>query len=239
MKNEVIIPGLLDWTRDRAEISALSLRKEALYREIVRERGIAALPGVEAWLGRLRAAGIPCAIASSTHRENITVTLDVLGLKDFFSALVTAEDVTKGKPDPEVFLTAAKRLDVAPARAVVFEGRAGRDRGGAGGGHAGGRGHDDRGAGAAGPCRPGGRPPGRTRSRGTLGEIMRRDINWTTKRDDGSRYDVRITWFSGRFKFQFKERGADRWDYDRLPSPEDLETFLDAIDRRYTASRRR
>jgi hypothetical protein len=62
---------------------------------------------------------------------------------------------------------------------------------------------------------------------------MRRDINWTTKRDDGSRYDVRVTWFSGQFKFQFKERGAERWDYDRKPSREDLETFLDAIDRRY------
>jgi hypothetical protein len=38
---------------------------------------------------------------------------------------------------------------------------------------------------------------------------MRRDINWTTKRDDGSRYDVRVTWFSGTFKLQFKEKGAD------------------------------
>ena len=62
---------------------------------------------------------------------------------------------------------------------------------------------------------------------------MRRDINWTTKRDDGSRYDVRITWFSGRFKFQFRERGDERWDYDRAPSPEDWATFLDAIERRY------
>jgi hypothetical protein len=63
---------------------------------------------------------------------------------------------------------------------------------------------------------------------------MRRDINWATKRDDGSRYDVRVTWFSGSYKFQFKERGAARWDYDRKPSPEDWETFLDAIERRYT-----
>jgi len=63
---------------------------------------------------------------------------------------------------------------------------------------------------------------------------MRRDINWTTKRDDGSRYDVRVTWFSGQFKFQFKERGESRWDYDRKPTREDLETFLDAIERRYT-----
>jgi len=62
---------------------------------------------------------------------------------------------------------------------------------------------------------------------------MRRDINWTTKRDDGSRYDVRVTWFSGSYKFQFKEKGAARWDYDRKPSRADMETFLDAIDRRY------
>jgi hypothetical protein len=62
---------------------------------------------------------------------------------------------------------------------------------------------------------------------------MRRDINWTTRRDDGSKYDVRVTWFSGKFKFQFKDRGAAKWDYDRPPSRDDLETFLDAIDRRY------
>jgi hypothetical protein len=62
---------------------------------------------------------------------------------------------------------------------------------------------------------------------------MRRDINWTTKRDDGSRYEVRVTWFSGTFKLQFKERGAERWDYDRKPERIDWETFLDAIDRRY------
>ncbi len=62
---------------------------------------------------------------------------------------------------------------------------------------------------------------------------MRRDINWTTKRDDGSRYDVRVNWFSGTFKLQFKERGAEKWEYDRKPSPDDWATFLDAIERRY------
>jgi hypothetical protein len=62
---------------------------------------------------------------------------------------------------------------------------------------------------------------------------MRRDINWTTRRDDGSRYEVRVTWFSGTFKIQFQERGSDRWEYDRKPSRDDWETFLDAIERRY------
>jgi len=121
MKNEVIIPELLGWTTVPVEIRILSLRKEAIYREIVREQGVAALPGVEPWLRTLRDEGIACAIASSTHRENITTTLDVLGLEPFFSAIVTAEDVKRGKPDPEVFLTAAQRLGVEPRDGVVFE----------------------------------------------------------------------------------------------------------------------
>ena len=121
MKNEVIIPELLKWTAVPTEVRLLSLRKEAIYREVVREQGMTALPGVESWLRRLRDAGIPCIIASSTHRENITTTLEVLALEEFFTAIISAEDVKRGKPDPEVFLTAAQRLGVEPADGVVFE----------------------------------------------------------------------------------------------------------------------
>jgi beta-phosphoglucomutase family hydrolase len=121
MKNEVIIPELLGWTSVPVEIRLLSLRKEAIYREVVREQGMTALPGVETWLRMLQDEKIPCVIASSTHLENITTTLGVLGLEPFFAAIVTAEDVKRGKPDPEVFLTAARRIGVEPADAVVFE----------------------------------------------------------------------------------------------------------------------
>ncbi len=71
MKNEVIIPELLNWTSVPTEVRILSLRKEALYREIVRERGIDALPGVREFLQTLKEHRVPCVIASSTHRENI------------------------------------------------------------------------------------------------------------------------------------------------------------------------
>ena len=121
MKNEVIIPEQLHWTTVPTEIRLLSLRKEAIYREVVREQGITALPGVEPWLRTLREEKIPCAIASSTHLENITTTLDVLGLVEYFAAIITAEDVKRGKPDPEVFLTAAQRIGVEPGDGVVFE----------------------------------------------------------------------------------------------------------------------
>ncbi len=121
MKNERIIPDLLGWSFDPDEIHRLSLRKEELYREIVKEWGIAPLPGVVAWLDSLRDAGIPCAIGSSTHRLNISTGLSILGFTERFAAVITAEDVRNGKPDPEVFLTAAARIGLAPERCVVFE----------------------------------------------------------------------------------------------------------------------
>jgi beta-phosphoglucomutase family hydrolase len=121
MKNEAIIPGILGWTADDEEIRRLSLRKEVLYREIIRERGLEPLPGVRAFLERLELGKVPCIIGSSTHRLNITVSLEILGLERFFSGIVSAEDVRQGKPHPEVFLLAAGRIGVEPARCVVFE----------------------------------------------------------------------------------------------------------------------
>ncbi len=121
MKNEKIIPDLLQWTRDPTEIRRLSLRKEELYRDILREVGIEALPGVRTWLDRLHKADIPCAVGSSTHLANIDATLNLIGLQNDFAAMVTAEDVEQGKPHPDVFLKAARKLDVDPARCVVFE----------------------------------------------------------------------------------------------------------------------
>lgn len=121
MKNEWIIPNLLNWTQEIAEITRFSLRKEALYREVVADWGIDALPGVVDWLQTLENAGIPRVIGSSTHRLNIESTLQRLGLQEVFDGIVSAEDVTAGKPDPQVFLLAAKKAGFAPEHCVVFE----------------------------------------------------------------------------------------------------------------------
>ncbi|HEX8371406.1 MAG TPA: HAD family phosphatase [Chthoniobacterales bacterium] len=121
MKNEWIIPNLLKWSNEVEEVAALSLRKEALYREVVADWGIEALPGVVDWLETLKAAGIPRVIGSSTHRLNIETTLDRLGLRDAFDDIVCAEDVTAGKPDPQVFLKASSKAGIAPELCVVFE----------------------------------------------------------------------------------------------------------------------
>jgi beta-phosphoglucomutase family hydrolase len=121
MKNTFIIPRLLKWAEAPDEIHRLSLRKEELYRELVIEHGITPLPGVTSWLDELRRYGIPCAIGSSTERLNIDTILNVLGIGHYFSAIVSADDVSHGKPDPEVFLTAAQRIERDPSLCVVFE----------------------------------------------------------------------------------------------------------------------
>ena len=120
-KNEFIIPEILGWTRDGSEIERVSLRKEAIYRDVVGEWGIEPLPGVREWLSALQKAGVPCAVGSSTHRANIDLSLGLMGLKPYFVEIVSAEDVTRGKPDPQVFLTAATRIQRDPVKCVVFE----------------------------------------------------------------------------------------------------------------------
>jgi beta-phosphoglucomutase family hydrolase len=120
-RNQVIIPSVYQWADDPDEVQRLGERKEALYREILTERGLQPLPGVRALLRDLHEAGIPCAIGTSTPRANIDFTLDMLELHDYFQAAVTAEDVSHGKPEPEVFLKCAAALGRAPERCVVFE----------------------------------------------------------------------------------------------------------------------
>lgn len=121
MVNESIIPEILQWTSNPDEIHRYSLRKEALYRELVAEEGITPLPGVMELLQMLNENDIPCVVGSSTRRKNIEVIFDAIGLREYFQAVVTSEDVSKGKPDPEVFLKSAEKIDRAPNHCVVFE----------------------------------------------------------------------------------------------------------------------
>ncbi|MEO5716985.1 MAG: beta-phosphoglucomutase family hydrolase [Chthoniobacterales bacterium] len=121
MKSARIIEEIHQWASEPVEIARLTNRKEALYRELVGEGNIAPLPGVLEWLERLQDAAIPCAVASSTQRQNIEVVLHRIGLEKAFVEIVSAEDVVHGKPNPEVFEKAAARLGLTPARSVVFE----------------------------------------------------------------------------------------------------------------------
>jgi HAD superfamily hydrolase (TIGR01509 family) len=119
-KNQVIIPAL-GWATDPVEVQRLSDRKEELYRELVRRDGIQPLPGVRELLRALGEAGIPRSVGSSTPRANIEMIGEVADLRGFFEAVTCAEDVSHGKPDPEVFLLAAAKVGAAPADCVVIE----------------------------------------------------------------------------------------------------------------------
>jgi beta-phosphoglucomutase len=120
-RNDTILRGYFGAGQPDAEITRVGGAKEARYRELLRERGIALLPGVSTWLERLRAAGWRQAIASAAPLANVEAIITVLGIAPFFGAIVAAEDVQRGKPDPQVFLLAAERLDAPPARCVVVE----------------------------------------------------------------------------------------------------------------------
>ncbi len=121
LRNDSILPGWLGDRATPAEIARIGDVKEDCYRRLVRQDGLAPLPGAAEWLRRLRDAGWRQAIASSAPRANVETVIEVLGLDGVFDAMVSAEDVRCGKPDPEVFLTAAARLGARPSEAIVVE----------------------------------------------------------------------------------------------------------------------
>jgi HAD superfamily hydrolase (TIGR01509 family) len=120
LRNDAIIPQWIPGASVE-QIERIGNAKEQLYRRLVREGGLAPLPGAAEWSERLSSGGWRQAIASSAPRENIDAVLAVIGLGFVFQAIVSAEDVTLGKPDPQVFLTAASRLGSTPARSIVVE----------------------------------------------------------------------------------------------------------------------
>jgi len=104
-----------------SEVERLGGIKEAHYREMVRTQGVELLPGVGQLLERLEAADWRQALASSASLQNIKTVLEALKISGCFDAIVSAEDVQTGKPDPEVFLVAALRVQAASTRCVVIE----------------------------------------------------------------------------------------------------------------------
>jgi HAD superfamily hydrolase (TIGR01509 family) len=113
--------GYLGQDLSDGEVERICAVKEVHFRHLVETRGIQLLPGVHRWLAHLRGEGWRQAIASSAPRLNIEMILGMLDLTRYFDALVSAEDVQRGKPDPQVFLVAAERVAVPPARCLAVE----------------------------------------------------------------------------------------------------------------------
>lgn len=103
-----------------AEAEELAASKETLYRELYRPTRAPAAGLVE-FLKSARAQGHKLGLGTGSKSDNVTFILDGLGLRELFDAVVDASMVTRGKPDPETWLTLAERLGAAPADCVVFE----------------------------------------------------------------------------------------------------------------------
>jgi HAD superfamily hydrolase (TIGR01509 family) len=107
---------------DRSEEERLELgeRKEAYFREIYGPQ-MRLIDGLEKVLCEAAALQIPVALATAGQWSNINFTLDGCAVREYFSVIVGADDVTHGKPDPEVFLRAAEKLGVPSPECLVFE----------------------------------------------------------------------------------------------------------------------
>lgn len=120
-RNDRIVPVWLGADVDPARMQRIGEDKEAEYRRLAEAHGLTPLPGAREWLTALRRAGWKQAIASSAPRVNVDMMLRVAGLEGYLDAIVSADDVTVGKPDPQVFLRAAARLMVPPSHCLVVE----------------------------------------------------------------------------------------------------------------------
>lgn len=118
-QNRDIVPlffGLLS----PEESNRLADQKEEIYRDLIRAQPPLVSGAAELVRG-LRLIGAKLAIGSSGPRDNIDLVLSALGVTDCFDAIICAEDVTRGKPDPQVFTLAASRIDLNADRCVVVE----------------------------------------------------------------------------------------------------------------------
>ena len=117
--NREIIPSVFG-TVSNERLNELALRKEELYREVyVHHRK--PVEGLVDFLETAGGRGIKIAVATAASPPNMAFILDGLSLREYFGAITTAADVQRGKPDPEIFLLSAERLNVAPRNSVVFE----------------------------------------------------------------------------------------------------------------------
>jgi beta-phosphoglucomutase len=119
-KNEEILPILLGRHVPPEELAQLAEEKETHYRKLYAPH-LSLMRGAESFIARLQGAGIRLAIATSAPTGNRTMVLDGLGIRSRFARVVGAEEVSRGKPAPDIFLAAAKALDVEPSVCVVFE----------------------------------------------------------------------------------------------------------------------
>ncbi|UCE58339.1 MAG: HAD family phosphatase [Phycisphaerales bacterium] len=118
-QNRDIVPVLFGKVSE-TRMHELADRKEEIYRDLVRDAP-PIVDGACELVRSLHAAGVLLAVGSSGPRPNIDLVLDAMGAKELISVIVSGDDVTRGKPDPQVFSLACGRLGISSNRCVVVE----------------------------------------------------------------------------------------------------------------------
>jgi beta-phosphoglucomutase family hydrolase len=118
--NPEILRKFTDRNLTDEEIRGLSDQKENFYRDLYRPH-LKATTGLLFFLEQAQELNIPMGLATAAGKENIAFVLQGLKLEDFFCAIVGAEDIQRGKPDPEIFIKSAFKLHVQPKECIVFE----------------------------------------------------------------------------------------------------------------------
>ena len=119
-RNDTIIRSNIGWSISPAEVDTIADEKEEKYRQVV-AHNIKPLPGALELMRELGKHGVKMAVASSTPPENIKLIIAGLGLGSCFQAIVYGREVTEGKPSPQIFLLAARKLGVEPPNCIVIE----------------------------------------------------------------------------------------------------------------------
>ncbi len=119
-RNSDVIPAMFGIHGPPERIASLADRKEALYRELL-AREARPLPGAKELMAAIHVAGYRQALGSSAPEANIHLIVSLLGLEPYLTGWVSGESVAHGKPAPDIFLAAAERCGVPPARCLVIE----------------------------------------------------------------------------------------------------------------------
>lgn len=119
-RNDVALRSFFGPNLTPEQIDRMGEEIEANFRKIFRTHAKAPA-GLMALIEESRQAAIPMAVASSAMKKNVDLVVEALGLEAYFQVLVDGDQVSRPKPDPEIYLRAADRLGVEPSSAVGFE----------------------------------------------------------------------------------------------------------------------
>jgi beta-phosphoglucomutase len=115
-----IMPRFFGYDKSPEQLYELGMQKEKVYRELYSGH-VNEIEGLTLFLQRAQRRGMRLAMGTMANPLNIDVVVDPLGIRSYFTAIISGDDVTNGKPHPEVFIKATQALGLSAADVIIFE----------------------------------------------------------------------------------------------------------------------